>query len=68
MSNTDNKQLIRHFIEEVINTGRIDAAAEFIAADYADHSDPRGQITGVAGARKHLFFIVSSGSGWPACT
>jgi predicted ester cyclase len=57
MSDTDNKRLVRRFIEEVINTDRIDAAAEFIAADYVDHSDPRGQITGVAGARKQLFFI-----------
>lgn len=36
MSIDENKLLIRRFIEEVINTGNVDAIENFIAPDYTE--------------------------------
>ena len=36
MAEEDNKQLIRRYIEEVINTGNIKMLPEFIGPDYVE--------------------------------
>jgi len=35
-----NEARLRRFVDEVLNTGNVDAADEFIAADLVDHSLP----------------------------
>jgi predicted ester cyclase len=46
MSAETNKELIRRFVDEVVNTGDVDRVANFIGPDYEDHyagdDAPRG--------------------------
>jgi hypothetical protein len=38
----ENKAVVRHYVDEVQNKGRIDAVEDFIAADATDHTPPPG--------------------------
>jgi predicted ester cyclase len=50
MSSETNRALLRRVSEEIINTGRLDRAGEFFAADYVEHAPlPPGIPPGVAG-------------------
>lgn len=52
-----NKRLIRRYIEEVVNTGDVDALAEFVLPDCVEvHNDPRYAI-GLEGARRHVLGV-----------
>lgn len=42
MSLQENKALVRRFIEEVLNTGDMASANDFLADSYAEHSAPPG--------------------------
>ena len=57
MSTTENKLIIRRFIEEIINTGNIDGIEEFISSDYTEvHEGKRYQI-GIQGAKEHILGV-----------
>jgi len=45
-----NKEIVRRFVEEVVNRGRIDLVTDLIAADYVFHC-PDGDLYGPLGAR-----------------
>ncbi len=58
MDTTSNKELIRRFYEEVVNTGNTDRMAEFISPDVVEtdgisrvHSGIQGMIDHVRGVR-----------------
>src|SRR5262245_25332369 len=57
MSTAENKLLVRRYIEEVVNTGNVDALARFIAPDYIDTHDRSGQSSGLEGAKRHLLGV-----------
>lgn len=54
MSADDNKLLVRRYYEEVVNTGNVDAMAEFISPEFVEvHYSTRYPV-GLAGAREHV--------------
>ena len=50
-SESQNKLLVRRFLEEVVNTGAVDRLADFLAPDYVA---PLFGIVGIGQAREHL--------------
>ena len=51
MSATQNKTLVRNFVEEVWNKGNVSAAGEFFANDFVDHNPVApNQPAGLEGA------------------
>ena len=57
MTTDDNKRLVRRYIDEVINTGRVDGIDEFISPDYVEvHHNATHQI-GIEGAKQHVLGV-----------
>ena len=40
----NNKALVRRFVEEVLNGGKLDAIDELMAPDYLDHTGLQGNM------------------------
>jgi predicted ester cyclase len=54
MSIEKNKQLVRRFIEEIINTGNVDDIESIISPDYVEvHENVRHEV-GIKGAIEHV--------------
>lgn len=57
MTESDNKSIIRRFIEEIENTGDVSNIREFISEDYVEvHEGERFQI-GIQGAIDHVLGV-----------
>ena len=54
MGRFENKEIVRRYIEQVVNTGNLDALHEFVAQDYIDHNAPSGSSQGIEEAKRHL--------------
>jgi predicted ester cyclase len=54
MSIAKNKQLIRRFIEEVINTGNVENTEHFISPDYVEVHEGVRHAIGIDGAKAHI--------------
>jgi predicted ester cyclase len=50
----ENKAIVRQFIEQVVNTGRLEAIGEFVAEDIIDHNSPPDGPQGIEAYRQHL--------------
>ncbi len=59
MSIEENKSHIRGLVEAV-NQGNVDAAANYLAANYVDHSDPPGISSGRASAIQRWTMLRSA--------
>lgn len=57
MSIDDNKNLIRRFIEEVINTGNVDKLEEIISPNYIEVHRGRKHPIGIQGAKEHILGV-----------
>jgi predicted ester cyclase len=57
MSVEDNKNLIRKYIEEVINTGNVDEIEKFISSDYTEIHEGKRYVVGIQGAREHVIGV-----------
>lgn len=57
MSVEDNKQLIRKYIDEVINTGNLDEIKKYISPDYTEFLEGEGQRVGIKGAIEHILGV-----------
>ena len=57
MSTDENKLLIRRFIEEIINTGNVDAIENFIAPNYIEIHEGKKHVIGIAGAKEHILGV-----------
>lgn len=49
MSTEENKNLANRLVEKVINTGRLEDAAQYFISDYKDHALPPGLPPGLEG-------------------
>jgi predicted ester cyclase len=54
VSETDNKLLIRKYIEEVINTGVVDEIEKYVSNDYTEIFEGKRYRLGIDGAREHI--------------
>ena len=54
MSAEKNKTIVRRFIEEVVNTGKLDAIEAFISEEYAEAQDGEIHAVGIEGAKAHI--------------
>lgn len=57
MSVEDNKNLIRKYIEEVINTGSINEIEKFISPNYTEIHEGKRHPVGIKGAKEHLIGV-----------
>ena len=57
MSVTDNKLLVRKYIEEVINTGNIDQIERYISVDYTEVFEGKRYPLGINGAKEHILGV-----------
>jgi predicted ester cyclase len=54
MSNKENKELIRRYLEEVVNTGKTDNIESFISPDYVEVYEGKIYPLGIKGAWEHI--------------
>ena len=52
-----NKRLVRRYLEEVVNTGNLDALAEFISPDYVEVHNNTRHAVGLEGAIQHILGV-----------
>ena len=57
MSVENNKQLIREYIEKVVNTGNVNDLEKYISPDFYEGNKPCGQIVGIEGAKQHILGV-----------
>ncbi len=57
MSSTDNKSLIRKYIEQVINTGNVSEIERYVSSDYTEVFEGRRYPIGINGAKKHIIGV-----------
>ena len=57
MTIDENKLLVRRFIEEIINTGNVDAIEHFIAPDYTEVHEGKKHPIGIQGAKEHILGV-----------
>jgi predicted ester cyclase len=57
MSSQENKLLVRRYIEEVVNTGNVDAIADFISRDYVEVRNNTKHAIGIEGAKEHVLGV-----------
>jgi len=57
VSTETNKAMIRHFIEEVVNTGDVVRLADFIAPNCRQSDDPTCEAVGPDAMRTHLLGV-----------
>ena len=57
MSATDNKLLVRKYIEEVINTGRVDRIENYVSTEYTEVFEGKRYPMGVDGAKEHILGV-----------
>lgn len=54
MSTQKNKELVRRYYEEIVNTGEVNALSEFISPDYVEVHDNTRYPIGIEGAKVHI--------------
>lgn len=54
MTPQENKELVRRFYEEVINTGDVNTLSEFLSPDYVEVHDNTRYPIGLEGAKAHI--------------
>lgn len=57
MSPEDNKNLIRRFIEEIINTGNIDSIGNYISPEYVEVHEGKRHALDIEGAKAHIIGV-----------
>jgi predicted ester cyclase len=53
----ENKELVRQYIDEVINTGNVDLIEQFISPEYVEIHDGKRYDIGVQGAKDHILGV-----------
>lgn len=53
----DNKEVVRRYICEVVNTGNVDIISEFVDDTYTEVIDGKQYPVGIEGARQHIIGV-----------
>ena len=54
MSTEENKELVRNYISQVLNTGNVEIIETFIDPDYTEVFEGKRYPIGIAGAKEHV--------------
>lgn len=54
MGEQANKDLVRRYYQEVVNTGAVDRVSRFVSPDYVEVHDNEVHAVGIEGAREHI--------------
>lgn len=57
MSAEKNKNIVRRYYEQVVNTGNIDEIEEFISEEYTEVLDGKRYSVGIEGAKAHIIGV-----------
>jgi len=57
MSTKKNKNIVRRYYEEVVNTGNVDVIEEFISEEYTEVLDGKRHSVGIEGAKAHIIGV-----------
>ena len=57
MSAEKNKEIVRRYYEEVVNTGNIDIIKDFISEEYTEVIDGKRHSVGIEGAKAHVIGV-----------
>jgi predicted ester cyclase len=57
MSAEKNKEIVRRYYEEVVNTGNLDAVEDFISEEYTEVIDGKRHSVGIEGAKAHVIGV-----------
>lgn len=57
MPSDENKRLVRHFYERVVNTGNVELIETFIAPEYVEVTDGERYVIGIEGAKAHILGV-----------
>jgi steroid delta-isomerase-like uncharacterized protein len=60
MTIEENKQVVRRFYDEVLNSKAIDVLPELAVAEYEEHDPLPGQGTGLAGLRDRVTMMITA--------
>ncbi len=53
----ENKRLVRRYLEEVVNTGNVEALPQYISSDYVEVYNNTRHVVGLEGARQHTLGV-----------
>lgn len=57
MSSDENKELVRRYYEQIVNTGKVDEIARFVSPDYVEIHENERHFIGLEGARQHVLGV-----------
>jgi len=57
VSITENKQLVRRFIEEIVNTGNVGPMGEYVSADCVETDGKVRIVSGIEGMQRHVLGV-----------
>ncbi len=57
MPSEENKQLVRRYYEEIVNTGDISSIENFIGREYTEVYEGKRHVIGVKGAKDHILGV-----------
>jgi predicted ester cyclase len=57
-SSLDNERVVSQYIEQVINTGNLDAMEKFVADNVVDHYSPPDAPQGIKTFKRHLAAVL----------
>jgi predicted ester cyclase len=55
--NMENKLLVRNYIEEIVNTGKVNGIEKYISSDYEEIHDGIRHKIGIQGAKDHILGV-----------
>jgi len=57
MSTTENKRLVRRFIEDVVNTGDVGSMAEYVSTECVETDGKVHVVSGIEGMQQHVLGV-----------
>lgn len=57
MSVEKNKQIVRNYINVIINTGNVEMITDYIASNYIEVHDGKRYAIGIEGAKEHILGV-----------